>query len=174
MTVALDVLSDEYEKKEKCGLFGVWGTPDAAGLCYQGLFAQQHRGQESAGIAVVDETGQINGHTGMGLVSQVFNPRMLREELAGRAAIGHVRRYDRRSLRRAVPSTLAVERIVYLDSVGMLASLGNRLLLRAALPTRGQIAFWDRWMVPLSRRLDPLLGRRFGKTIVAVLRRAGS
>jgi amidophosphoribosyltransferase len=91
LSVSLEVLSDEYEKKEKCGLFGVWGTPDAAGLCYQGLFAQQHRGQESAGIAVIDEAGQINGHTGMGLVSQVFNPRMLREELAGRAGIGHVR-----------------------------------------------------------------------------------
>ncbi|MEA2708025.1 MAG: amidophosphoribosyltransferase, partial [Phycisphaerales bacterium] len=77
--------------KEKCGLFGVWGTPDAAGLCYQGLFAQQHRGQESAGIAVIDELGQINGHTGMGLVSQVFTPRLLKEELAGRAGIGHVR-----------------------------------------------------------------------------------
>jgi amidophosphoribosyltransferase len=84
-------LLDEYEKKEKCGLFGVWGTPDATALCYQGLFAQQHRGQESAGIAVVDSTGMINGHTGMGLVSQCFTPRMLREDLAGRAGIGHVR-----------------------------------------------------------------------------------
>jgi amidophosphoribosyltransferase len=84
-------LLDEYEKKEKCGLFGVWGTPDASALCYQGLFAQQHRGQESAGIAVVDSTGMINGHTGMGLVSQCFTPRMLREDLAGRAGIGHVR-----------------------------------------------------------------------------------
>jgi len=41
----------EYEKKEKCGLFGVWGTKDASQVCYQGLFALQHRGQESAGIA---------------------------------------------------------------------------------------------------------------------------
>jgi amidophosphoribosyltransferase len=83
-------LFEEYEKKEKCGLFGVWGTPDASQLCYQGLFAQQHRGQESAGMAVSDGVG-LNGHTGMGLVSQIFNPRMLREELAGTAAIGHVR-----------------------------------------------------------------------------------
>jgi amidophosphoribosyltransferase len=81
----------EYEKKEKCGLFGVWGTADASNLCYQGLFAQQHRGQESAGIAVVDPVGGINGHTGMGLVSQVFSPRMLKEELVGQAGIGHVR-----------------------------------------------------------------------------------
>jgi amidophosphoribosyltransferase len=84
------VLLDEYEKKEKCGLFGVWGTKDASQICYQGLFAQQHRGQESAGIVVSDGT-TLNGHAGMGLVSQVFNPRMLREELAGHAGIGHVR-----------------------------------------------------------------------------------
>jgi amidophosphoribosyltransferase len=81
---------DEYEKKEKCGLFGVWGTPNAAQIVYQGIFAQQHRGQESAGIVASDGT-QLRGHTGMGLVSQVFNSRMLREELAGSAAIGHVR-----------------------------------------------------------------------------------
>lgn len=89
MGVSLE-LFEEYEKKEKCGLFGVWGTPDASQLCYQGLFAQQHRGQESAGMAVSDGV-VLNGHTGMGLVSQIFNPRMLREELAGNAAIGHVR-----------------------------------------------------------------------------------
>jgi len=84
-------LFDEYEKKEKCGLFGVWGTPHASQIVYQGLFAQQHRGQESAGIVVTDGQQRLNGHTGMGLVSQVFSARMLREELAGNAAIGHVR-----------------------------------------------------------------------------------
>src|SRR5437763_2227841 len=89
LAVSLE-LFDDYEKKEKCGLFGVWGTPDASHIVYQGLFAQQHRGQESAGIAVSDGT-QLNGHTGMGLVSQIFNPRMLKEDLAGDAAIGHVR-----------------------------------------------------------------------------------
>ena len=47
-------LLDEYEKKEKCGLFGIWGTSEASNIIYQGLFAQQHRGQESAGIAVTD------------------------------------------------------------------------------------------------------------------------
>src|SRR3954471_22100598 len=82
--------SSEYEKKEKCGIFGVWGTAEASALCYDGLFAQQHRGQESAGIAVTDGT-EINGHMGMGLVSQVFNARMLREELRGHGGIGHVR-----------------------------------------------------------------------------------
>jgi amidophosphoribosyltransferase len=82
--------SEQPEKKEKCGVFGIWGTPDAAQVAYAGIFAQQHRGQESAGIVVTDGR-DLNGHTGMGLVSQVFNPRMLKEELAGTAAIGHVR-----------------------------------------------------------------------------------
>ena len=69
----------EYEKKEKCGLFGVWGTPDAAQVCYQGIFAQNHRGQESAGIVVSDGTN-LNGHTGMGLVSQVFTPHTVGDD----------------------------------------------------------------------------------------------
>ena len=90
LPVFTDEISEEYEKKEKCGLFGIWGLAEASQVCYAGLFAQQHRGQESAGIAVTD--GQkLNGHTGMGLVSQCFTPRMLREDLAGKGAIGHVR-----------------------------------------------------------------------------------
>src|SRR5687768_13527975 len=81
---------DEYEKKEKCGIFAIWGTPEASGITYQALFAQQHRGQESAGISVSDGS-DLSGHAGMGLVSQVFTPRILKEDLAGHAAIGHVR-----------------------------------------------------------------------------------
>lgn len=89
MGVSLQVLED-YEKKEKCGLFGIWGTPQASQICYQGLYAQQHRGQESAGM-VTSDGSDLHGHTGMGLVSQVFRPRLLAEELPGHAAIGHVR-----------------------------------------------------------------------------------
>ena len=92
MAVPLTVLADaaDPDKKDKCGVFGIWGTPTAAQLAYAGIFAQQHRGQESAGLAVTD--GQtVTGHAGMGLVSQVFTPRMLAEELVGTAAIGHVR-----------------------------------------------------------------------------------
>jgi amidophosphoribosyltransferase len=97
LAIELPVLSplqfsdhDDYEKKEKCGVFGVWGTDAAAQVTYLGLFAQQHRGQESAGIAVTTGSA-LNGHVGMGLVSQVFTQRQLREDLAGRGAIGHVR-----------------------------------------------------------------------------------
>ena len=89
MPVPLPVV-EVPEKKEKCGVFAVWGTDEAARLTYAGLFAQQHRGQESAGIAVTD--GQdLAGHADMGLVSQVFPPRVLAEKLVGHAAVGHVR-----------------------------------------------------------------------------------
>jgi amidophosphoribosyltransferase len=80
---------DEVEKKEKCGVFGVWGTDQAAQLAYQGLFAQQHRGQESAGIAVTDGHDLV-GHADMGLVSQVF-PKPVLAGLRGHASVGHVR-----------------------------------------------------------------------------------
>jgi amidophosphoribosyltransferase len=78
--------------KEKCGVFGIWGGPGATGVTYTGLYAQQHRGQESAGIAVTDGR-RLTGHTGMGLVSEVFDGRTLSqlEEHASHGAIGHNR-----------------------------------------------------------------------------------
>lgn len=85
-------------------------------------------------------------------------------------AIGHFRRYSRRSLGRVGPPGLRVERLFYLDSVGLLASLANKLLLRSAHPTLGQIRFWDRVLVRLSRLTDPLTGYRLGKTVVAIWR----
>jgi len=58
-----------------------------------------------------------------------------------------------------------------LDCAGLLASLANRLLLRAEMPSPRQIFFWDRVLVPISRVLDTITGRRFGKTVVAVWQR---
>ncbi len=75
--------------REACGIFGISGHPDAAKLTYFGLYALQHRGQESAGIAVLKDRS-IAVHKGMGLVSDVFRPPHL-ESLSGDAAIGHVR-----------------------------------------------------------------------------------
>jgi len=66
----------EPEAKEKCGVFAVWGVDRPARLSYWGLYAQQHRGQESAGIAVSDGQALL-GHTGMGLVAEVFNEATL-------------------------------------------------------------------------------------------------
>jgi amidophosphoribosyltransferase len=76
--------------KEECGLFGVWAPgDDVARLTYFGLFAQQHRGQESAGIAVSD-AHNILVYKDLGLVSQVFNEATL-TTLHGDLAIGHTR-----------------------------------------------------------------------------------
>ena len=83
-------------------------------------------------------------------------------------AIGHFRRYSRKSLRAVGPSGLRLDSLRYLDSVGMAASLGNRLLLKAAQPTLGQIKFWDSTLVRLSRLVDPLFGFRVGKSVIAV------
>jgi len=62
---------DSYEKKEKCGVFGVWGGPEPVMTCYLGMYAQQHRGQESAGIAVSNGR-RLEATTGMGLVPEIF------------------------------------------------------------------------------------------------------
>jgi amidophosphoribosyltransferase len=85
----LDVMA--LDKKEKCGLFGIFGDPEAVTQTYLGLHALQHRGQESAGIASSD--GQvIQCHRGMGTVSRVFSKSSgLLDRLANPFAIGHVR-----------------------------------------------------------------------------------
>ena len=75
--------------REACGLFGIYGHPEAAKLCYFGLYALQHRGQESAGIAVAGNNN-ITAHKGMGLVSDVFDMQSI-AKLPGKSAIGHVR-----------------------------------------------------------------------------------
>jgi amidophosphoribosyltransferase len=75
--------------KHYCGVFGVYGTPNAAQLTYYGLYALQHRGQESAGI-VTSDGRQFYVHKGMGLVSQVFAGGVL-PQMTGSIAIGHTR-----------------------------------------------------------------------------------
>lgn len=79
--------------KEECGLMGIWGHKEAANLAYLGLYAQQHRGQEGAGVIALDSTGEVpkfSSHKGTGLVSDVFSGFDF-TELPGTHAIGHVR-----------------------------------------------------------------------------------
>lgn len=75
---------------EECGVFGVWGHPDAARVTYFGLHSLQHRGQEGAGI-VTNDAGKLNGHRDLGLLAEVFSDERALQRLTGDAAIGHVR-----------------------------------------------------------------------------------
>lgn len=78
-----------YKPKEECGVFGIFNNEDAARLAYLGLYALQHRGQESAGI-VSSDSDRLHQVIGMGYVSEIFSHDEL-SRLPGRAAIGHVR-----------------------------------------------------------------------------------
>lgn len=80
---------DDDHFRDECGVFGVFGAEEAAKLTYLGLYALQHRGQESAGIAATDGV-QFQVERGMGLVQDVFTPDVI-ERLPGRSAIGHTR-----------------------------------------------------------------------------------
>ena len=88
LTAALD--PQDQGPQDACGVFGVWAPgEDVAKLTYFGLYALQHRGQESAGIAVSNGR-QILVYKDMGLVSQVFDESTL-ESLKGHLAVGHAR-----------------------------------------------------------------------------------
>lgn len=82
---------EQDKLKEECGVFGIFSNKniDVSHLTYYGLYALQHRGQESAGIAVCNN-GKIDVHKGMGLVTDVFDNDSL-DKMVGNAAIGHVR-----------------------------------------------------------------------------------
>lgn len=86
-------------------------------------------------------------------------------------AIGHYRRYSKRSLAALSPPGLDLVRLRYLDAVGLLASLGNRLVLRSAMPNARQIAFWDRYLVRASRVIDPLVNYQLGKSVLGLWKR---
>ena len=84
------------------------------------------------------------------------------------AAIGHHRRYSKKTIAALTPSGLRLVRLRYLDAVGMLASLGNRLILNQNMPTAKQVALWDGVLVRLSRLVDPVTAYSLGKSVLAV------
>ncbi len=122
--------------KEFCGLFGVFGTNDAAELTYQGLFAQQHRGQESAGIAVI-QNGKLAHHKGMGLVHDVFTPENL-AALKSHAAIGHTRYSTTGSSDPVNAQPLVVETSRCPMAVAHNGNLVNSAKLRRSIEAQGQ------------------------------------
>src|SRR6266542_1165766 len=127
----------QHHPKHYCGVFGVYGHPHAAELTYYGLYALQHRGQESAGI-VSSDGRQFRLHKGMGLVSQIFEGDIL-HNLVGAMAVGHTRYSTTGAshVRNAQPLTVDCAR-------GQIAiahdgNLTNAAQLREELEMRGSI-----------------------------------
>jgi amidophosphoribosyltransferase len=117
---ALDSMASTDNLREACGIFGVYGVPEAALAIYQGLFALQHRGQEGAGI-VVSDGERVRSTKGMGLVSDVFTAEA-RKELPGHLGIGHVRYSTTGSTRIQNVQPLVVE---CSDGIWAIAHNGN-------------------------------------------------
>ena len=87
------------------------------------------------------------------------------------AAIGHHRRYTRGMFADQYGGEIHVASTQYLDSAGLLASLGNRLLLRSSQPSRRQLTFWDQFLIPISRVADRILQYQFGRSILIIYRK---
>ncbi|KKM80450.1 hypothetical protein LCGC14_1339730 [marine sediment metagenome] len=123
--------------RESCGLFGIYGNPEASKLSYFGLYALQHRGQESAGIAVVKNKNIVH-HEGMGLVSDVFDMPIL-NHLKGKSAIGHVRYSTTGSsiLSNAQPFVVHHKKKSY--AVALNGNLVNAHILKSELEETGSI-----------------------------------
>ncbi|MBI5568827.1 MAG: amidophosphoribosyltransferase [Desulfomonile tiedjei] len=128
---------DSPSKKEECGIVGIYGTDDPAHLIHLGLYALQHRGQESAGI-VISDGENVASHKGMGLISDVFKEETL-DKLKGTMGIGHVRYSTTGSsmLRNAQP--FLVEQIDRMFALGHNGNIVNVASLRRKLESKGAI-----------------------------------
>jgi amidophosphoribosyltransferase len=132
-------LKESHRPRHECGVFAVHGHKDAALLTYYGLFALQHRGQESAGIASGGNDGKpFHLHKGMGLVSQVFHQEDL-SSLTGTRAIGHVRYSTTGSSTLLNSQPLGVDTARGQLAVAHNGNLVNAAALRAELEARGSI-----------------------------------
>ena len=120
-----------------CGVFGIYGHPNAAELTYYGLYALQHRGQESAGIVACDGQ-QFRMHKGMGLVSQVFKGKVL-HELVGKMAVGHTRYSTTGSSNIGNAQPLTVDCAKGQIAIAHNGNLTNAAALREELEERGSI-----------------------------------
>ena len=127
------------DKKENCGVVGIFDHPNASDYCILAMHSLQHRGQESAGIAVSDGD-TIRGHNGMGLVSDVF-PRDLQQQLTnwGDTAIGHVRYSTAGSSNIANAQPMLVEYSLGQMAVAHNGNLVNAMLLRDEYEAHGHI-----------------------------------
>ena len=129
-----------HEIHEECGVFGVFApeTCDVASTCYYGLFALQHRGQESAGI-VVGDRGLFNSYKDLGLVNDVFTPRVLAGLGDGNMAVAHVRYGTTGSNDRVNAQPIVVNHIKGRMALAHNGNLVNSSALREELELEGSI-----------------------------------
>ncbi|MGA2898967.1 MAG: amidophosphoribosyltransferase [Candidatus Acidiferrales bacterium] len=128
---------DDDHFHDHCGVFGIFGHPEAAKMAYLGLYALQHRGQESAGIASTDGT-DIHVHKSLGHVQEIFTPDVI-AQLPGEVAIGHTR-YSTAgdtSLMNAQPVVIDCNKGKL--ALGHNGNLTNALEVRRRLEHRGSI-----------------------------------
>ena len=125
---------------EECGVFGIYcnTTSDVAHSAYFGLYALQHRGQESCGI-VVNDRGVFKTHKGLGLVNEVFNERVLSEFGQGRIAVGHVRYSTTGNVNTANCQPMTVRHVKGALAIAHNGNLINALELRRQYELKGAI-----------------------------------
>ena len=125
-------------KNDKCGIFGIYGSPRAAQLTYFGLYSLQHRGQESAGI-VTAGNGKVHIYKGMGEVDEVFSEKANVERLKGRHAIGHTRYSTTGASSLTNIQPLLITNRSQKLAIGHNGNLTNSLALRQRLEKSGSI-----------------------------------
>ena len=125
---------------EECGVFGLYvnGMDHAAGCVYNALYALQHRGQESAGIAINDD-GVITSHKDVGLVSEVFTPEILERLGTGSIAVGHVRYATTGRKSRANAQPMVIDHVKGTMALCHNGNLTNAAELRDRLELSGAI-----------------------------------
>ena len=126
--------------REECGVFGVFSneTADLGPMAYYGLFALQHRGQESCGI-VINDDGLFSSHKDVGLVNDVFTPRVMESLGLGNMAVGHVRYGTTGNNDRANAQPIVVNHIKGRMALAHNGNLVNSMELREELETNGCI-----------------------------------
>ena len=133
-------IAEERHIHEECGVFGVYSqaTADVASLAYYALYALQHRGQESAGIAVNDD-GVFTSYRDVGLVSEVFPQERLRALGTGNIAVGHVRYGTTGSDNKRNVQPILVNHYKGRMALAHNGNLTNSHALRQELESRGSI-----------------------------------
>lgn len=83
-------------------------------------------------------------------------------------AIGHYRRYTKKSLKKITPAELKEKKLFYLDSMGYFSSLMNKIFLNQKYPTKNQVRFWDKKTIPVSKITDKIFFHLFGKSVIGI------